>query len=169
MHYTSAEAAKLLRQLKEKEENLLGMEKRSREFRAALGENVDSVRPPYDYAAIQQELHEMNCKIRIVKHAINQFNVEHEVPGFGMTIDQMLIYIPYLNSQKDKLRRMADRLPKQREKVSGIVHSSVIDYNYANYDISVVQEDYKRVSNELSRAQTALDVINNTELMEIDL
>ena len=86
-----------------------------------------------------------------------------------MTIDQMLIYIPYLNSQKDKLRRMADRLPKQREKVSGIVHSSVIDYNYANYDISVVQEDYKRVSNELSRAQTALDVINNTELMEIDL
>ena len=53
--------------------------------------------------------------------------------------------------------------------MSGIVHSSVIDYNYANYDISVVQEDYKRVSNELSRAQTALDVINNTELMEIDL
>lgn len=71
MHYTSAETAKLLRQLKEKEENLLGMEKRSREFRAALGENVDSVRPPYDYAAMQQELHEMNCKIRIVKHAIN--------------------------------------------------------------------------------------------------
>jgi len=103
----------------------------------------------------------LDTKIRAVKHAINRFNVEHEVPGFGMTIDQMLVYIPQLTRRKQKLLEMQDRLPKQREPGYG---ANIIDYSYANYDIGAARADYAKVSDELARAQTALDVANSQSL-----
>ncbi len=170
MLYTSAEAAKLLRKLNEEHKAVVAMELKSREFNAALGENVESVRPEYDYKAVQKQLEALEQSIRTVKHALNQFNVSHEVPGFGMTIDQMLVYIPQLGAQKEKLERMAGRLPKEREQIrpfSG--QSSVIDYTYANYDIEAVKADLLAVSDKLAKAQIALDVLNNSEKMEIEL
>ena len=50
MNYTSAEANKLLKKLNDEYTALLDKETRSREFRAAMGEDVASVRPVYDYA-----------------------------------------------------------------------------------------------------------------------
>ncbi len=142
------------------------MEDRSSVFHAAVGEDVESIRPAYDYAKARRNVEELEAKIRAVKHAINRFNVEHEVPGFGMTIDQMLVYIPQLTRRKKKLQEMQGRLPKQREPGYG---ANIIDYSYANYDIETARTDYARVSDELARAQTALDVANNQEKMEIDL
>lgn len=165
---TSAEAAKLLRKLNEELDNVLLMEEQSREFSAALGEDVESVRPAYDYAQVQEQIEELEVRIRQVKHAVSSFNLAQEVPGFdGMTIDQMLVYIPQLNRRKVKLFRMQQRLPKQRERVSYGGGSQVIDYSYANYDLEAVKADYEKVSEELSRAQTALDLVNTTAQLEI--
>ena len=50
MNYTSAEANKLLKKLNDEYTALLDKETRSRDFRAAMGEDVASVRPVYDYA-----------------------------------------------------------------------------------------------------------------------
>lgn len=165
---TSAEAAKLLRKLNEELDNVLLMEEQSREFSAALGEDVESVRPAYDYAQVQEQIEELEVRIRQVKHAVSSFNLAQEVPGFdGMTIDQMLVYIPQLNRRKVKLSHMQQRLPKQRERVSYGGGSQVIDYSYANYDLEAVKADYEKVSEELSRAQTALDLVNTTAQLEI--
>ena len=49
MKYTSAEANKLLKKLNDEYAALLDREKRSREFRAAMGEDIESVRPAYHY------------------------------------------------------------------------------------------------------------------------
>lgn len=49
MNYTSAEANKLLKKLNDEYTALLDKETRSRDFRAAMGEDVASVRPVYDY------------------------------------------------------------------------------------------------------------------------
>lgn len=73
---------------------LLDKENRSKDFRAAMGEDVESVRPVYDYADTQKKLAELEQRIRKVKHAINVFNATHVIPDFGMTIDEMLVYIP---------------------------------------------------------------------------
>ena len=78
MRYTSSEANKLLRRLTEERDALLVKELKSSTFLAAMGEDVDSVRPDYDYAQTQKELEELDRKIRMVKHAINGFNVSHE-------------------------------------------------------------------------------------------
>lgn len=103
MKYTSAEAAKLLRKLNEEHCNIRSEESLAKEFVAAVGENVEEVRPAYNYAETQDRLNELESKIRIVKHTINAFNVRQEVPGTGMTIDQILIYIPQLTEKKHKL------------------------------------------------------------------
>jgi len=167
MKYTSAEAAKLLRQLNEDYSAVLTMEAQSREFLASVGEDVESVRPAYDYAQVQSQLEELEQKIRIVKHAINVFNATTVVDGFDMTIDQILVYIPQLTQKKNKLSAMKSRLPKAREPIG--YGKNIIDYRYANYDIAAVEADYIKAAEELSKAQTALDLVNSTKTMEIDL
>lgn len=168
MKYTSSEANKLLRRLNEERSALLEKEEQSSTFLAAMGEDPESVRPEYDYQDTQKALEELDRKIRIVKHAINEFNLRCEVPGFCMTIDQMLIYIPQLTARKQKLAQMKGRLPKQRDVRANYGRTvNIIDYSYANYEIKAAEKDYEAVADELSRAQTALDVLNNTETMEI--
>lgn len=169
MRYTSAEAGKLLRKLNEERDALEQKEARSSTFLVSLGEDAETVRPAYDYQCTQEALAELDRKIRTVKHAINTFNLSQTVPGFDMTIDQMLIYIPQLTARKRKLAGMKDRLPKQRETDLIGSSSNIIDYSYANYDIALAERDYEVVSDELARAQTALDVVNNIETMEIVL
>lgn len=167
MTYTSAQANKLLKKLNDEHAALLGKESRSKDFRAAMGEDVESVRPAYDYADTQKKLAEMEQRIRSVKHAINVFNATHVIPAFNMTIDEMLVYIPQLTQRKNKLADMKARLPKQRVEEQYGRQSNIIDYSYANYDLAAVEADYERVGDELSRAQLALDAVNQRDTFEL--
>ena len=166
MNYTSAEANKLLKKLNDEYTALLDKETRSRDFRAAMGEDVASVRPVYDYAETQARLAALEEKIRRLKHAINCFNTTHFVDGFDMTIDEMLVYIPQLTRLKNKLLEMKSRLPKERVEEQYGRPSNIIDYRYANYDIAAVEADYEKTADELSRAQLALDAVNGRETFE---
>ncbi len=169
MKATSAEAAKLLRRLNEEHQALLLLEERSRQYVAAVSEDPESVRPAYDFAAVQKQLSELEGKIRRVKHALNVFNSTHTVPGFDMTVDQMLVYIPQLSQRKMKLQSMATVLPKVRDTSAYAKNSALIDYRYANYDVAAAAQAAAAAADELARAQTALDTLNNSEQMEIDL
>ena len=167
MTYTSAQANKLLKKLNDEHAALLDKENRSKDFRAAMGEDVESVRPAYDYTDTQKKLAELEQRIRKVKHAINVFNATHVIPDFGMTIDEMLVYIPQLTQHKNKLADMKARLPKQRVEEQYGRQSNIIDYSYANYDMAAVEADYESVSDELSRAQLALDAVNQRDTFEL--
>lgn len=169
MKITSAEANKLLKKLNDEYASLLNKELRSKEFNAAIGEDVESVRPKYDYDMVQKELESLEVKIRKIKHALNVFNTTSVIEGFDMTIDEMLVFIPQLTKRKAKLITMNSKLPKER--VGEILGRSVniIDYVYLNYDLDKVAADLDVVTDELSRAQLALDIINNSRHIEIDL
>ena len=169
MLYTSAEAAKLVRKLNEEQNVLKQKEDKSSLFVAAIEEDVESVRPDYDYEEVQKLLADLEMKVRKVKHAINTFNLTTQVPGFDMTVDQMLVYIPQLSERKNKLTRMAGCLPKERASSSGYGAKTIVEYCYTNYDIKKAEADLAEVTDELARAQTALDVINNSATMEIEL
>ena len=56
MKYTSAEAAKLLRQFNDELSSLMNNEEQSRDYLASLGEDPESVRPAYDYADTQRRI-----------------------------------------------------------------------------------------------------------------
>lgn len=166
MKYTSAQANKLLKKLNDEYSALLDKEQRSCNFRAAMGEDVESVRPAYDYAETQASLAELEEKNRRLKHAINCFNTTHFVDGFDMTIDEMLVYIPQLTRRKNKLLEMKSRLPKERVEEQYGRQSNIIDYTYTNYDLAAVEADYEKTSDELSRAQLALDTVNQRDSFE---
>ena len=165
MKYTSAEAAKLLRGLNEELQAVKEAEVSTKNFVAAISEDAESVRPDYDFAGTQKEIERLQQEIRRVKHAVNIFNTTTVIPELNMTIDEALVYIPQLSTQKSKLGAMRGRLPKTREYYrSG---SNIIEYNYANYDIAEADAEFKRISDLLAKAQTALDVINNSVKFEI--
>ncbi|MBR2286751.1 MAG: hypothetical protein IJ865_00805 [Clostridia bacterium] len=166
MKMTSAQAAKELRKLNEEHAALMDRENKSREFVAAIQEDVESVRPAYDYALVQQQLEELEKQIRHLKHAINAFNLTQEVPGFDMTIDQMLVYLPQLMVRKMKLDVMRKKLLRERTPSYGR-NNNIVEYTYANYDIEQVQEDYLKAADMLARAQNALDAVNNSVTFEV--
>ncbi len=170
MKYTSAEASKLLRALGEKYETLRRMEDDLDTFGAFAGEDIESIRPEYDYAAYQAELAEMEGKVRAVKHAINLFNVTTVLPGTdGVTIDQALVLLPQLNSRKVKLRTMAGRMAKQRLQSNRTTTQAVSEFRYTNYDPAVAKADYEKTVEQITTLQTALDLVNNTVVFEIDI
>ena len=166
MKYTSAQANKLLKKLNDEYSALLDREQRSRDFRAAMGEDIESVRPAYDYAKTQARLEELEGTIRRLKHAINRFNTTQVVDGFGITIDEMLVYIPQLTKRKIKLLEMKSRLPKERIEEQYGRQSNIIDHTYTNYDLAAVEADYEKTSDELSRAQLVLDTVNQRNSFE---
>ena len=169
MKYTSAEAAKLLKKLNEERSNLLLGEQQASVFVASLGEDPESVRPAYDYAKVQAEIKAVEEKIIKVKHAINVFNTTHKLPELDMTVDQILVYIPFLSDKKRKYGEMMNTLPKTRDSATYNRNSSIIDYSYANYDIEAAKADYEKTEAELTRAQLALDKLNTTETFDIEL
>ena len=164
MKLTSAEAAKMLRKLNDDLEALRVRESASEVFVAAISENVEDVRPEYDFAKTREEEELLAGQIRKLKHALNVFNATTEVPGFGMTIDAMLVYI--LTNTRNRLAAMKRRLPKERVEAGFRSASNIIDYRYANYDIAAAQAAYDEVSNRLAKAQTALDLVNSTVTFE---
>ncbi|MBP1591262.1 MAG: hypothetical protein ILP22_04400 [Oscillospiraceae bacterium] len=169
MKITSAQAAKVLRHLNDELRTLQIREQNSKSFVAALQEDPESVRPEYNYSEMQKAQAETELKIRKVRHAINVFNTTTVIPEFGVTIDELLVYMPQLSKQINKLSEMKNALPKVRERGLGVQGSNIIDYRYANYDIEQAEKDYNELSDKLARAQTALDLINNTVEMEIDI
>lgn len=167
MKYTSAEANKLLRKLNDEKTSVMYREENGKEFLAAVGEDIESVRPKYDFTETQNAIAGIETKIRKLKHAINVFNSTTIIPEFDMTIDEMLVYIPQLTAAKNKLARMKDKLPKVREQTR--VNSSILDYRYLNYDVKTVAAEYEKVTDTLSKAQNALDSVNMNQTLEVDL
>ncbi len=167
MKYTSAEANKLLKRLSDDIRTLASREVIGKEFLAAVGEDVESVRPDYSFLETQKKLFEIEGKVRTVKHAINVFNTTTVIAEFDMTVDQILVFIPQLYQRKLQLEDMARKLPKVREQ--GPRSGNIIDYRYINYDLEEVEAELERITERLNRAQNALDAVNGSLTMEINL
>lgn len=167
MKLTSAEANKMIRALKDQHRLLALQEDNILSFIAATTENVDEVRPPYSYEETVAKYDEIERKIRTIKHALNVFNATTVVDGFDMTIDEMLVFLPQTS---ERLRKLEDMLAKpEKSRAMNTGRTSIIEYEYLNYDLQKVQEDYDALMDLKSRALTALDVVNNTVPFEVEL
>ena len=166
---TSSEASKMLIKIMEEKNMALANEQQCCTFNASIQEDIESVRPKYSYEETQKYLEDCDTKIRILKHAINCFNTTQTVGDTGLTIDQVLVYIPQLTERKNRLFDMQSRLPKQRSSVLGMGNNSIIDYLYTNYSVEQAKEDYTKVSDELRSLQNALDLVNATIKMEFEI
>ena len=60
MKYTSAEAGKLLKKLNYEQSSIILREENGKEFLAAIGEDLESVRPDYNFGETQKALDAVN-------------------------------------------------------------------------------------------------------------
>lgn len=158
MYYTSAEANKLLRKLKDELDYEKTMRGQNRIYIKALEEKDEDVRPDFDLEASNQKIQELQDQIRKLRHAINLFNVKTVVPETDLTIDQVLIRLPQLTDEIYQYEIMGKRPKKLR-----VGHTTtVIDYEIANYDPQEAKRLSDQYSDELRRLQNALDLVNTT-------
>ena len=87
MTYTSAQANKLLKKLHGEHAALLDKESRSKDFCAAMGEDVESVRPAYDYADTQNRLAELEQRYPDLKKKL--FGAVQRYPLYGWDLETM--------------------------------------------------------------------------------
>ena len=158
MLYTPAEAAKLLKQLQEEEKMLLQMERESATFTAAHVENPESLRPAYSLPETEHRLNEIRTRILKVKHAINRFNLTHEVKE-GVTVDMVLVLLPKLTERVGTLRMFASMSEKPRRRSST---GNFIEYLYTNFDQEDAQAAYQSASRMLDDYRLSLDNLNLT-------
>ena len=159
---TSAELNKELRKLYNERSQILAHELQTSVFVAATTENVEEIRPDYDLPATNEALQENEKKILQIKHRLNIFNSTYMIEELGMTIDEVLIYLPQLHMRVSTLERMAKRLPKTRCCDQHGTRLNLIEYEYANYNQEDAQRLYDAASEELARIQIALDRVNTT-------
>ena len=169
MQYTSASLNKLLKQTSDEVERIKKIESSTATFLVAIGEKVEDARPEYNYTETQAKINELDAKVRKIKHAINVFNSTTVVDGFDMTIDELLVLIPQLTKQRTKLSGMVNRPEKVRQEPDRYYGKSIIEYSYVNYDIEQAKADYDKVNDMLTKAQLALDKLNNSAVIELDV
>ena len=159
---TSAELNKELKKLQAERSQLIEQEELASMFLAATTENAEELRPEYDLQATNAALEEKEKKIREIKHRLNVFNSTFMVEELGMTIDEVLVYLPQQSERVAKLAKMAKHMPRQRYIEQYGSRTNIIEYEYANYSPADAKRLYETAQAELARAQIALDKVNTT-------
>ncbi len=167
---TSAYANKMLKKLTEDKEYWLRKENEGCSYIAAADE--EPVIPDYDYVSVAAEIAAIDKKIMKIKHAINVNNVTNriDIGGEQMTIDEILVRMAQLNKRKAFLDSLRKRAPKTRiGSVTFSARKTAPEYEYINYDLALVKEDYERIDAQIAAMQIALDKYNQTFEFEVEL
>ena len=158
---TSAEMNKELKKLQFERGQILEQEKQASTFIAATTEDVEEVRPGYDLLATNEALLKKEEEIRRIKHRLNVFNATYVIEALGMTIDEVLVYLPQQSERVSKLAGFAKSAPRVRwNRYSN--SGTLIEYEYTNFSLADAMRLYEEANNALIRAQVALDRVNTT-------
>lgn len=165
MKLTSAGANKMIKALNEDLEGLL--KKEETESTTTYGINEEPLPTDYDFARMQQQMDALNQKIAVLRHAVNVFNTTTVLEEFGFTIDEALVRMAMLTKKKQRLARMKEVPPLVRTSPS--YGSNTPELTRRNYDAEQVEQEYRRVSDQLTALQLTLDRANLLSEFEVDL
>ena len=140
-------------------------EKEVSTYRCASTEEDELIRPPYDYMKTRAKLQELNRKISTLQHAIKAFETKTQVYGMDMTIDQGLEWLTLYQSNKTRLTCLANKTPIKRISCK----TDIIDYEKANYDISLATADLEQLKEDEMNLKRAMNVTCVSETFEVDL
>lgn len=169
---TSATANKMLRQLNDEKDYLLRIEEDASTYIEAEGAEVYA--PEYNYKSTAERIDEIDHGVCILKHAINQMNVNTEITvtiddvQVTMTMDVALVRMAQLNRRANVLDKMRKRLPKTRREDRYGSTSNLVEYVCVNYDIETVKADYDAVMRTITEIQTQIDYVNQTVQFEVE-
>ena len=155
-------ANKRIKQLTLERSKLLAQECEASTYSYLHGE--EPYVPEYDFAATQKKLDKLAVEITTIKHAVNVFNSTTISPITGLTVDAMLVRMPMLHAQKEKLGRMRAVMEKSRRMA---MNAKASEYTVRNYSAENAEAEYQRVTDELTILQQELNRINLTEQFEV--
>ena len=150
---TINEIGKRIGDLKTERERLIGKDKKLRVFRASEFEDLEKLRPDYDYEGLQGELDGVEEEIRkLTAKAISILTTQKVNEFHDMTVLDLLLYLRDLEKKEERLYEMTTHLERER-------HSSshLLEYEYISYDISKVEEDLRKTREELKKVRTFFD------------
>ena len=144
---------KRIADLKTERERLIRKDEKLRVFTAGVSEDVEKLRPDYDYDSFQKELDRLDETIRnLTAKAVTILATERVKEYHDMTILEMLLLLRDLKAKDQRLYAMDAHLEKER-------HSTElgIEYEHVNYDLSMVEEDLKKTREEIEKVRTFSD------------
>ena len=150
---TINEIGKRIGDLKKERERLIEKDKKLRVFRASEFEDLEKLRPDYDYEGLQSELDGVEEEIRnLTAKAISILTTQKVNEFHDMTVLDLLLYLRDLKEKEGRLYEMTCHLKRER-------HSSslLLEYEYINYDLSKVEEDLRKTREELEKVRTFFD------------
>ena len=154
---------KELEKYKERNRLLASIEEYNSTYDMCNGEDVDIVRPKYDYEKTQKELKENIEVIMCIKYAIDNALSTFTVPEYNMTLDELKMYIEYLDKRISRLYSL-----KMCSFFNRSMCDVIIEYEYRNFDIEEVEKDYDDATLELRKAKDTLYKYLATEEFETD-
>lgn len=167
MVFTPAYANKRIRMMREKADRLY-QEERQRSTYTEI-EGTDPIIPDYDFRNTRDKIDWLNENIARLKHAVNVFNTTTEIEdGSGKTIDMALVIMAELTTKKARLEHMISVEPKCLKTSSVIKNRTMVEYEVANFDLAEAQEEYRKVTEQLTALQLNLDLINNTKSLDFE-
>ena len=151
---TINEIGKRIGDLKTERERLIGKDKKLRVFRASEFEDLEKLRPDYDYVGLQSELDGVEKEIRnLTAKAVTILATERVKEYHDMTILEMMFLLRGLEAKEERLYEMTTHLEKERHFSSSLL----LEYEYINYDINKVEEDLRKTREELEKVRTFFD------------
>lgn len=144
---------KRIADLKTERERLIRKDEKLRVFSTSGFENIEKLRPDYDYDSFQKELDHLDETIRnLTAKAVTILATERVKEYHDMTILEMLLLLRDLKVKEQRLYDMTSHLEKER-------HSTefAIEYEHVNYDISKVEEDLRKTRGEIEKVRTFSD------------
>lgn len=169
--FTSASAGKHLRRLEDEKSQLLRQEHDTCTYVLAQGEKDEP--PVYDYAATRARVAAIDAEVCKVRHALHAFNMATTLPDSDLTIDEALIVLAQLSVEQRRLDAMRSRQPRARvSRRSGWgsdASPSLVEYEYANYDVAQAECDYQAITDRICDLQLKLDLGNQTVTFEVDV
>ena len=150
---TINEIGKKIGDLKTERERLIEKDKKLRVFRASEFEDLEKLRPDYDYEGLQSELDGVEEEIRnLTVKAISILSTQKVNEFHDMTVLDLLLYLRDLKEKEERLYEMTTHLERERH-----ASAHLLEYEYINYDISKVEEDLRKTREELKKVRTFFD------------
>lgn len=166
MKITSDGANKLMKRLEDERTALKKKISDCATYVAAVSEDALRLRPEFDFKDVYMRLCEIEKEIATIKRARNEFNANTTLKK-GMTIGEALVMLPILNQRAALLNNYACMQPKSRSR--SLSNTKEIEYIYTNFDTVWVQNECRTVCDEIYSIQEELNLLNSTEIFEIDI
>jgi len=133
---------------------------------AATIENVEDVKPDFDFFANYKRIVDLENKVMKMKHRLNLFNTSTKVnvDGIEYSIDELLVLMAQLTNRRMFLIGYVG-FPQKKRVNSG---NNLIEYKYPNFNPSELDAEDNAMFNKITNIQLELDSINNKIEFDID-